>query len=152
MRLFNRNKNENIPDSGLIGENNMADELNGTTNATLVVESGIADETANNQSTQSGVDNGAVYDPRTRTGNPELDDLNSRILELIEQKDSINDELNKLTFERDKAAAGQTWAQKMETMSEADLLALQEAVAKRQSVGTNGIQSSEGVNGQNNGQ
>lgn len=100
------------------------------------------------QTTDAGVDNGAALDPRTTTGNEKLDATNARILELQQSLEADKKELRELTEEREKLAAGQVWTAKIDDMNEAEVAALQEALAKRQSVGVNGIKSSEGVNGQ----
>ena len=105
------------------------------------------------RTTDAGIDNGASLDPRAETDNPELQEVNSRILELQQQGDAIKEELRKLSEQRQTLAAGAIWSQKVGNMNEAEVRSLQEAINQRQAnvqqVGVQGIESRENVNGQN---
>lgn len=81
-----------------------------------------------------------------------VDSLDAQILELQKRRDEDKEKLRELVAEREKIAAGAVWSEKVGNMNEAELAALQEAIAERAAkahrVGVNGIESKEGVNGQ----
>ncbi len=81
-----------------------------------------------------------------------LDLLDEQIFELQRKRDEDKEVLRGLVAEREKIAASAVWEAKVGDMNEAELAALQEAIATRkanaQSVGVTGIVSTEGVNGQ----
>lgn len=78
--------------------------------------------------------------------------LDEQILELQRKRDEDKEVLRGLVAEREKLMAGAVWEEKVGSMNEAELAALQEAIAARkakaQTVGVTGIASEEGVNGQ----
>lgn len=110
----------------------------------------MADEmyNENGDAVQNNGGNGGsidILDPRVQTGNPELDQLNARYLELSEQRDAVRNELRELVRQREQLAATVTWGSKVENMNDAELAAMEEAIrlrrANAQQVGTQGIES-----------
>lgn len=128
------------------------DNMEGAPQATLTEVNGVDAVSAGGEVATVGVDNGAGLDSRATTGNQELDAINAEILGLQQDKDLIIEELRRLTGERETLAAGAVWGKKMGDMGDAEIQALENALAARranaQNVGVNGIESREGVNGQ----